>query len=545
MNHPVVSKIAALLTDQALERRMAAAIVLGALEVKEPAIVDALVGLLDSDIAPLQRHALDALASAKPKKALSRILALLSSRDDEVRAAAVRALVEMGDAVVPALREKLAVAPPGEKRALEEVLAKVGGKEAFSALLSGLEAAADAEQAKAAAIALRSRIKEADARERRTYLSHLEKFLEKGTAKKGAATSPHALVGALKILGYLEDESAVPTLLAFATSSKQPDAVRNEAIIALRFAAGDQAGGKKLAGKLLDLAEAAPPAVARTALYTLAAIELPSAIAPRLGKLAADPDPEKARLAIERLAPMKGTEAAEALADVLLRTKDRARAELALAALSGREDGAPAVAGSLVEARDPDRAWMLAKIVKPWAKKLEKKTARALVESAVARLVAAERGWEAQLHVAREADPAATTEALRAAGDKLRKAGKVERALAVFRQVGRTEGATLEDQYVLASLELRSGRRDLDVDAREGNEGLKLCTTLADRGFDLAAALRKDRALDLEDRYYVGFHLVEKGLPAGSDVLSDVADAGGRSAIAKKAKSKLKSAKVG
>src|SRR5260370_637323 len=81
----------------------------------------------------------------------------------------------------------------------------------FHALLDGL-AASDADAAKAAAIAVRQRVKDADARQRRSYLAEAEKFLEKQAARGG---SSGAIAAGVKILGYLEDEKAIATLLEF------------------------------------------------------------------------------------------------------------------------------------------------------------------------------------------------------------------------------------------------------------------------------------------------------------------------------------------
>src|SRR6185295_8136305 len=99
-------------------------------------------------------------------------------------------------------------------------------------------------------------------------------------------------------------DKAVPTLLAYAEGKKHPEAVRQEALIALRFAAGQKASAARIAAKLLGLADKAAPAIARTALYTIASVELPPAAAGALGKLAGHADGERARLAIERLAHM-------------------------------------------------------------------------------------------------------------------------------------------------------------------------------------------------------------------------------------------------
>src|SRR6185436_16584316 len=138
-----------------------------------------------------------------------------------------------------------------------------------------------------------------------------------------------------------------------------------------------------------------------------------------------------------------------------------------------------------------DRAGLFARLLRPHLRTLDAKAIRAVREAALARLAADKPGgapWEPLLAVAREADPTATATALRAAGAKLRKA-KPQRALAALRILGRGADATPDDGYAWATLELAAGRRD---------EALAIFGQLTERGFDLAAALRRDRGLDAE-----------------------------------------------
>src|SRR6185312_10308700 len=132
----------------------------------------------------------------------------------------------------------------------------------------------------------------------------------------------------------------------------------------------------------------------------------------------------------------------------------------------------------------------------------------------------------------RELDRLATTEGLRDEAARQQKRKNPSRALDVLRLLGQSAEATADDGYALASAELRAGRRD---------EALVICGQLLDRGFDLGAALRKDRQLDPEQRYQIGFALVERRVAAGEEILADLA-ASGRSKVASMAKAKLKSA---
>ncbi|MGD0529964.1 MAG: HEAT repeat domain-containing protein, partial [Polyangiaceae bacterium] len=64
-----VDKIVELLSSDAVEKRIAAAIVLGEIRAKGAHVAEALTHALDSDIPLLQRHALEALGRVGAKKA--------------------------------------------------------------------------------------------------------------------------------------------------------------------------------------------------------------------------------------------------------------------------------------------------------------------------------------------------------------------------------------------------------------------------------------------------------------------------------------------
>lgn len=531
-----IDRITALLTDEAPEKRIAAAIVLGELRAKGPKVVQGLVDMLGSGGPPLQRHALDALTkTGSSGKALAHVLPLVGSRDADVRAAAVEAIVGAGDSVIPLVKRRMEDATPEERRALDAILARLGGKEAFTTLLAGLENA-DEEGARAAALAMRQQIRDADGRERRTYEAQIDKFLEK-QAKSKEPNVP-ATAAAIKILGYLEDDRAVATLLKYAKSPKQAPAVRQEALIALRFALSRGNAASKVIDALVEAAEADDRTLAQTALITLGGLSLPAKTAQRVAKLAQHPDIERARFVIEQLGRQKGGETADVLIEVLERA-DRRRGELVCKALEGREDAVPAIAKALVDSDDADKAWMLRNVLRPMSAKVPPAGKKRILEAALQKIEKGERGAEALVDIARDVEPKKTAEGLRNLAAKLRKGKKPERAATVLRMLCRTDHATDEDRYQLASLDLLTSRKDTRPAARQGDDALRTLAQLLRRGYDVASALRKDRSVGLEELYYVGFHFVEEDHPLGEELLAEVAKKGGRAKIAKMAKNKL------
>lgn len=527
-----VGKIVELLGSDAIEKRIAAAIVLGEVKAKGPGVVEGLTATLDSGIPLLQAHALEALARVGAKKALPQILPLLATNDEAVRRAATRAIVSVGEDALALIKTKIPTAAPDERRALDAVLAELGGKGAFSALIKGL-ASSDADAAKAAALAVRQQIKNADGNKRRSYLAEVERFLEaqktKGTAGATAA--------AVKILGYLEDEKTIPTLLAYAGDEKQAPAVRQEAIIAFRFALQKDKPSVKVVDTLVKAAESTDRTLAQTALHTLASFTPSDDTAKRLEKLALHMDPDRARFVLDMLGRMGGGEAARVLTKVLV-SGDRRYTDAAAAGLSGKDEAVPALAKALLETADPDRAWAIRNVLRPVAKKIAPSLRKQLLEEAMERLGKGERNYEAHLDVARDADPEGLAEALRALAARLRKKDE-NKARVVLAILCKSDRATDEDRYQLASLELTRSLRDTRPASRAGDESLRILGGLVKHGFDVAKALKKDRVLELDHLYYVGFHFSEEGHPLGEELLEEVVKKGGRAKVAKMAKNKL------
>jgi HEAT repeat protein len=545
-----IDKILPLLASDALEKRIAAAIVLGEIRAKGAEVTEALAGTLDSGVALLQRHALEALARVGAKKAAPKILPLLGAREEDVRRAAVAAMASIGDDALPALRARMSEAAPEERRSIDAVLAALGGKDAFHVLLGGL-AASDAEAAKAAAIAVRQRVKDADGNQRRSYLAEAEKFLEQ---QRKAGGSAGAIAAGVKILGYIEEEKAIPTLLEFTKAKGNAAPVRQEALIALRFLLGKKgADVKKVVGALVEAAEDTDRALAQTALHTLAGLPIPDEALKRLEKLLAHPDVERARFVLEMLGRQEGGEPVRVLVKVLATTKDKRRAEIAASCLLERQEGQPAgspgsvpvreeavapLAKALLDADDADRAWLLRNVLRPSAKKVGAAARKQMLEVGTKRLAAGDRNWEPLLAIVRDADAEVAADALRSLAQKLRKSSP-DKALTVLRVLCRSEGCDDEDRYALAAAELARGTHDTRPAARAGDEALRLLGALLDRGVEVGSRLRKDKSLSLDHLYYVGFHFREQEHPLGEELLKLVADKGGRAKIGKMARSKL------
>lgn len=532
-----VDVVTNMLEDAAAERRMAAAIVLGELRAKGPAIVAGLTRMLANDGPALQCHALEALAKIGAKPALESVWPLCASRDESVRNAAADTIASIGDAMVPEVRQRLATAEGHERRTLESILTRLGGREAFDALLDAL-AEGDDESNRATALELRRHVKDADGTTRRSYRARIEKFLERQTKRDSPNAS--ALASAVKVLGFLEDPKAAPTLLALARDKKNPASVRQEALIALRFTMGTELSSDVVKA-LVGAASADDRALAQTAIMTLAALDLPASLAPALSDLALHRELDRARIAIEKLGTIKGATATETLVDIVARG-DKRRAEMAADALKDRGDTVAPLAALLADTRELERARLAAKVLKPHVGDLTPAMRRKIAAASIAALVDGSDAWEPGLSIAAERDAKATGDELRDEAAKLRKGKKTAEEARALRALVMIGQASDEDRYRVASLSLKESK--LDPRTRGSDRALRLLDELQRRGFDVGKALRADRSVELEQLYYVGFCLLEDGVALGEELLEDVVKKGGRKKIAVAAKNKLKLAGI-
>ncbi len=536
-----LDKITSLLGHPDEERRVAAAIVLGELGAKSAA--KRLGALLEEGASRPRRAALDALTQLGAVKGqLSAIVALLRDPDAEVRAAAERATASAGPDVVPVLRARLEEATAVERRAIDSVLSHLGGKEAFGAILDRLREEPTA--ARNLAVELRQELKVADAPTRRGYRTQLERFLKKLRGERDAGLD-ESFAAAVKVLSFLEDSKSTALLLELAADVRLPAPVRQEALIGLRFVLGDGKADKKTRSALLQVLSGAAldpdRTLAQTAVMTLAGFELSPDLAKTFVKLARHHDITRANLAIQRL----GAEESDASIAPLVETVSGGgqRGELATDALRAHLEGGrglTALVQAFGAAKDAERAIRLRALLLPHVGTLTAAQRRKLVAAADKAALSGAPGWREIVDVALRADPKAAGKALRALTAKLRRSRKADRERDVLALLERARDATAEERFRLSVLELRAGKLDTRPAARRSDPCLARMSRLDDEGFDVAKSLLKDKGLDLEQLYYVGFHFAEEQVDLGADVLREVVKRAGRKKIGKAAKNKLR-----
>ncbi len=534
-----LKQIVELLDDESPRKRIAAAVVLGELKVKDAAVVARLVALAKDPVDAYAEAGIEALGRLGAVKALPVFLDALG-RGKELQAKAREAIAALGEEALPELRARLESATPEARAVLSALLPAVGGRASFELALEGLRGQ-PWDAVNRVALSVRQEAKSMTEPERRVMKTQVEKFLSK---KKTAEDEP-ALRGALKVLGFLGLEEAQDTLLSH-LGVRQPPAVRVEAATALRFAL-TKGPTKKALRRLMELLTDDDAAVARSARDSLTVLPIGVEFAGELSELCEARDVEVALWAIRHLGHLaaQGKGAAAKLAGQTLlpvaRGEDRARADAAAKVLATLPGGEALLVEALADAEEEAGAQVLADVLGPLATKLSKKDVQRLLAAGGKNLGPKLSVARRQLEPVRAADPEAWAEALRDAVKKLSKK-EPARAQALSELLGRSAVATKEDRFGLAVQQLHHHSLDPHPRARQRDPALGELERLHAEGFGVAAAVAKEKQLSAEARYYVGVHFAEKPMfeqkNVGADILEALAKGTGK--VAKAAKNKLK-----
>lgn len=534
-----LERIARLLDDETPRKRIAAAVVLGELKVKDPAVVSRLITMAKDPIEAYAEAAVEALGQIRALKALPVLLDSLG-RGRELSQKARTAVGELGEEALPEIRARLDGASPEVRAVLSQLLPAVGGRQSFEMALEGLRGQ-PWDAINKVALSVRQEARTMSEAERRVMKTQCDKFL----AKKKSADDELAVRGVLKILGFLELAEAQDLLLGYLGAKHEP-AVRLEAVTALRFALAS-GPSKKALRRLMDLLIDTDALVGRAARDSLTVLKIGAEFADELAELCACEVGEVALWAIRHLGELAVAEkgaAGKLAARTLLpvaRSDERARAEAAAKVLAQLPGGDSLLAEALADAEDETGAQVLADVIAPLSTALGKKDVKRLLDAGSKNLMKHLAVARKQLEPVRAADPEAWAEVLREKAKALQKKDPA-RAEAIGQLLGRSMVATPEDRFGLVVNQLAHSSLDPHPRARQRDPALLELEKLHKEGFKIGEAVSKDKKLTDEARYYLGVHFAEKPMfelkNIGAEILEGLS--AGKTKIAKAAKNKMK-----
>lgn len=533
---PKLKKICGLLQSQDPLRCTAAAIVLAELAPGDAAVVRALGEALPGANQTLTTAILDAFDAIGSRTALPFLLPLLDTEDLAVKMRAMGAITKTGAAALPLIRPLLANASPSKTLVLVDLLARIPTGDAMRALLSLLPNADPA---------LTTEIAEALHRHARPMSPATRGTLHKLVAQfmnSAAVKQSERLQGAcLLLLGALARPEARAILLRW-TEPRHPPRLRLQALRGLQNLEWTPATAKPIITKLRPYMTDPDAELAQQSLRVLAAVPVATLTSAQWRALLDGPTEPLRSLALSRLLNDTSAAGTRVLVDLLRHPSGQIR-EAAATTLARQAGAAATLLDALLHEDDAERTWNLAKILKPHAATLSTRDRKRLTERASRSLNAASPIAEPLLYLLRQADGPAADKLSRDMAFTAVRAEKWANAVAAFLKF--LHGAGFDDncRYALCLANLKLSPKELAPQLRSDDHALRgFQTLLRNPNSKLLARLTKEKALEAEDLYYVGFHFSDMpGLERefGEALLHHVAKRWPRSPSGKAAKSKL------
>ncbi|MGH9389676.1 MAG: HEAT repeat domain-containing protein, partial [Vicinamibacteria bacterium] len=277
-----------------------------------PAVVRSLGEALAADNRLLRLYILDALQAIHSAEAFPYLLPLLAA-DGDLPGRTIEVIGSLGTAVVPELKTEFERAPYSRKRALITTLARIRGRDAISFLLGRL-LIDEPEIVKEITVAFKLEVNGIPDAERRDLGKRVEGFL----ATPKVLGHPNAVIGAIRILGYLGEPAAKRTVLAFTAPPHSPS-IRKIALLSLRRLLSEGSGNSETLRKLLSyLGESDTINIVQPALELLYSVDIPVLLSETLLTLARSESPPVRKFALRKLANYDNARIARELIEHLM-----------------------------------------------------------------------------------------------------------------------------------------------------------------------------------------------------------------------------------
>ena len=538
MHHddPTIPRIVTLLDDPEALRRCAAAVVLAALAPEDPDTLEALRRAVRADDPELRRRAAEAIGAIAPKSIVNDLRPLLKDPDLVVREAAKAVLASGRGVTAEDVARMLEAKDDRQRVSAIAVLGAMGNPEARRSILTQLSEG-------------NARIYEAVKDALEPILPALEGAQAEAAVEEIAARIDRARIveddklglTIVALLSAIPHEAAAGPLLDLCRF-KGPIPVRSAAMVALRGVVQGRRPGQRVFKELLELVEdpTTPKALLGPATDTLAALDVPLALEPRVRKLLSVDETVVRRWALKGLGRLDSAPAAKALVEAVA-NGDPTDREIALEAALGAANGKNALARLLGKLTEPDKAQLIARGLRPHLGALPQATLRLLEEAALEATSEVAGVVIGLLKGSGSNTAGKAQEGLFDKALKLKRDGRFQEAADLFRRIS-SGNVDAEARFQLGVCELLLSKRKL---ARGANTDPCLATLSGlsrARDFSLLDRLQKEPGIDEDALYYLGFSLAEgsegeQGL--GGDILMAIADSETNSKLSRMARNKL------
>jgi HEAT repeat protein len=521
-------------SDQPLDVRCAAALVLGEIGAKDAELTRALCDSLKDGESRLRLQVIRSVGKLRIEAALPQLLERIKEGGEEAEQAA-QAAAKLGAKGTRALQELMPKVAPGLRRYIAAALAAAGTASSETATVAVL-LDKDPGVVESAVRSLLAQMPALTPAHRKTLAEQLLGLI--GNKKEPLSASSESAV--LRLLAALNDARAEAVLWERIVPP-HPLEVRTVALQSL--GKWVTAPTKEQLKQLFICAADSDFRLAAPALVLLKNLPVGDRAVSEWLTLLQAADVAVRKLAMEKVGDRDTPELAEALLRQLDHP-DRSLRDGALARLTRLKQGQEVLTTALLEADSPDKAWVLARAQAPFARKYPPQWREKVFAQTCEYLEANDRRADALLFLLREIDAGELRQRLEERAVHWRKKKAYETALLYLRLLIRDPSSGFSIRLELACCGLKVSNHDLSLEARAGDPCLSQFATLC-QGYEaeLSARLEKIKWLEAEDLYYLGFHFAEQvgqQRQFGGKVLRLLMKRAPRTKLAQAAKSKLR-----
>lgn len=524
--------------EGSIERRCAALLVLGALQLDDDKVVDAAGAALEHANIVLKDYALRYLEDVRPKASIPLLLPLLDRSDKEIGERAIRLLSGFGQAAVRPLLQKAKNASRLWQINAARVLCSIRGKSAWQGLLQ-LLLQGDTEVNKTICDLVATTLREIDEKEQDVLYAAVEAFAAELNEQEQRA----AVISALRLLGMLGRPQARKWVIDF-VSAEHHHTIRFHALVALLHCLRGQDLHKNEYARLLPLLEETEFSdTVRLTLDLLDAHELPEEYQPALSGMLESPHVAVQKFALRKMGEFDSPVAVRTLVQQL-DDPDTARRDAAARSLRKIPAARNALAKEFLACKDPSKAWVIAEILPVYEGKWRRDILGEVWERLEAAIEGEDRIQGAYLYFLKNVDTEYAYGQLTARGVQLKKTKKYKEASRFLSLLKEFPTFAAEEKFALAIAQLKLHPHEVTSVMARHDPALDLLMDLSrSSAFPVLDALKKEKALEPEDLFYVGFRFAEglsEARTLGEDILELLAERYPRTKVGKSAKNKLK-----
>ncbi|MBM4257689.1 MAG: hypothetical protein FJ147_17580 [Deltaproteobacteria bacterium] len=521
-----------------IERRCAALLVLGALKLEDDAVIKVVNATLAHPNALLQGYALRYVEEVHPKASLPTLLPLLEATDKETSEQALRLVSSFGQAAVRPLVQQAKGANRVWLMAAARALCTIRGKAAWQGLMQVL-VHGDPEVNKTVCDLTAMTVKDLEGKEFEFLFTEVESFAN----ELNGAEQRTAIIAAIRILGILGRPQSRKWLIGF-VSPEQPHLVRFHALVALLHCLRGQDLLKGEFAKLIPLLEEKEFSdTVRLTLDLLDAHEMPAEYQPTLSRLLESPHLAVQKFALRKMGEFASPAAVKTLVQQL-NDSDAARRDAAARSLQKIPAARASLTKEFLTCDNASKAWTIAEILPTYEGKWRRDTIDDVWKRLQDALEEEDRIHGAYLHFLKQVDAEYAYSQFATRGAQLKKSKKYREAIRFLTPLREFPTFASEEKFVLAIAQLKLHPQDVTSVTARHDPALDLLADLhRSSAFPVLDTLKKEKGLDPEDLFYIGFRFAEGGSEVrslGEDILEFVADRHGRTKVGKSAKNKLK-----